>query len=248
MLRAKTSFDRDNARYLVDLSKLAYSSESNIKSYLNKYHIDFVENAETDTQCFIVTDDKNLIIIFRGSSNLDDWITNFKIDKVRHSFTQHEGFYEAYQSVQSAIFNTASKNKTKNIFIAGHSLGGALASLCAVDLHMLLDTPVTSCYTFGSPRVYDAVSASNINDIMGDRIHRVVNNNDIVTHMPSEKLNFSHIGELAYFEENGTLHVNEDFTWWQKKRYALVGRLDDLFEPGTDGVKDHLISEYDDYV
>jgi len=247
-MRIKTSFDRENAYDLAELSKLAYSDESNIRSYLEKYQVEYIEDAKTDTQCFTVVDDNSLIIVFRGTSNFEDWLTNLKFDKTHFNFNQHAGFYEAYQSVQSKIFNIVNKNKSKNIFVAGHSLGGALATLCAVDLHLLLQTHITACYTFGAPRTYDKASAKFIDGNMGSRIHNVVNNNDIVTHAPPEAMDFSHIGGRAYFEENGTLHVSEVFSWWQEKRYALAGRIDDLFELGTDGVKDHDINDYIDYL
>jgi len=247
-MRAKTSFDRGNAKELAELSQLAYTSPINITSFLDKHEVRNIYDTETDTQCFTASNDTELLIVFRGTSNFKDWLTNLNFDKAHFNFNQHEGFYEAYQSVQAEIFNEVTRNKGKNIYIAGHSLGGALATLCSVDLHLLLQSHVTACYTFGAPRTFGKASAKFIDGKMGSRIHNVVNNNDIVTHVPPEALDFSHIGGRAYFEENGTLHVNEVFSWWQEKRYALAGRIDDLFELGTDGFKDHDINDYIDYL
>ncbi len=247
-MKAKTSFDRDNAKELAELSKLAYSPPQNISAYLDKYTVKNIFDSATDTQCFVASSNTELLVIFRGTSNLADWLTNLNFDKVNRGHNMHEGFHDAYTSVQSEIFHEVNRNKGKNIYIGGHSLGGALATLCAVDLHLYLERYVTACYTFGAPRSFSVDSASDINKKMGSRIHNIVNNNDIVTHLPTESLDFSHVGERAYFEEDGTLHVNEVFSWWQEKRYALAGRIDDLFELGTDGLKDHFIDNYIEYL
>ena len=69
-----------------------------------------------------------------------------------------EGFQDAYLTVNSAVIQWLKKMATSNesrpfrLHIAGHSLGGALATLAAVDL-MQRGWQVAAVVTFGSPKV-----------------------------------------------------------------------------------------------
>lgn len=68
------------------------------------------------------------------------------------------------------------------VFVTGHSLGGAMASIAATDLAIKkIVTPVL--YTFGQPRTGDStfaqLTAKNV-----PRSYRVVNANDPVPHLP----------------------------------------------------------------
>ena len=38
-------------------------------------------------------------------------------------------------------------------YVLGHSMGSAMATICALDLKFTLDLPDVRVYTFGSPRV-----------------------------------------------------------------------------------------------
>jgi triacylglycerol lipase len=55
----------------------------------------------------------------------------------------------------------AAGEQFERVVVCGHSLGGALATLCASDLAGYLGAKcAVSSYTFGSPRVGNAVFAS----------------------------------------------------------------------------------------
>ena len=47
------------------------------------------------------------------------------------------------------------KYNIKTLNVAGHSLGGALASIAAIQLHHEFPRLNICCYTFGSPRPGD---------------------------------------------------------------------------------------------
>lgn len=72
----------------------------------------------------------------------------------------------------------------KPIYFTGHSLGGALATLAA-HKHITLLQPYQqnhdiAVYTFGSPRVASKALALAINKNLVGRIHRLVNERDLV--------------------------------------------------------------------
>ena len=247
MLRAKTSFDRDNSEFLAKISKLSYTREANIKAYLHDYDVTFLSDSFTDTQCFVAADNRVVIIAFRGTTmKIKDLVTDLKIAKVKFKHEQHEGFYYSYHSVQQDILEIVERHQDKAIFITGHSLGASLANLCTVDLELTQGIEVKAMYSFGSPRVFSEESAIEINKKIKHKLHRVVNNNDVVSRVPPRMFDYSHIGQLVYFEEDGGIHIDEKLTWWDLFWWRVEGHLADFMEIGTDGLKDHFINAYID--
>jgi len=247
------SFNKRLATQLAYFSQLAYTPRSNINYELTEFDIVHLEDKETDTQGFIAIDDKDLFIVFRGTTNIDDWKTNLntiftKWEVAGNLLITHKGFLEAYNSVRNKISRIIADNLDKEVYITGHSLAGSLANLCIVDLELSFNCVNSSLYTYGSPRVFNENTAKFVNNLLKHREYRVVNNNDAVCHLPLELHDYSHTGQLIYIEEDGTIHVDEDLTYWQKKQYALEGYLDDVFELGIDSIKDHFIESYVAYL
>ncbi|CAF4821019.1 unnamed protein product, partial [Rotaria sp. Silwood2] len=71
------------------------------------------------------------------------------------------------------------------ISIAGHSLGGGLASLFSfVLLAYGYELSICGVYIYGQPLVGNRRYAEILNNKLGNRIHRWVNHDDIVTRIP----------------------------------------------------------------
>ena len=92
----------------------------------------------------------------------------------------HSGFNEAFQQTALDIQTSLNQDEFRNkpLFITGHSLGGALATIAAKRL--MHHGGIAACYTFGSPRVGDDDWAANIKT----PIYRLVNAADPVTMLP----------------------------------------------------------------
>ena len=65
------------------------------------------------------------------------------VDTVWHG---DEGMYETIKSLYEE------KGKSRKLYIAGHSLGGALATVAAARLAFVDDMNIAALYTMGSPR------------------------------------------------------------------------------------------------
>jgi hypothetical protein len=89
------------------------------------------------------------------------------------------------------------QNRQIPLFVTGHSLGGAIATLTAY--HAVSYHPHIFLYTFGSPRVVNRLLSKKINHKLKGRAYRCVYGDDIVPRVPP-LLNYTHVQELVYFD------------------------------------------------
>jgi len=104
-----------------------------------------------DENDFIV--DKSIpgycILAIEGTNETSDWVTNLKF--LFRSDDTHRGFKSnATRTITELVLNYESLEKDRKLILAGHSLGGATATVVA-DL-MLKSAPDLSIITIGSPR------------------------------------------------------------------------------------------------
>eukprot|EP00884_Botryococcus_braunii_P017013 jgi/Botrbrau1/3996/Bobra.0016s0008.1 len=115
----------------------------------------------------------------------------------------HKGFLEAYSAVQARIVSMAREimkddgsEQPWKLYVTGHSLGGALAILCAYELKSTrwegLPQPEVIVYTFGQPMVGNVAFAEDYDKLV-PHTWRVKNVNDIVTRVPAV-LGYCHVG------------------------------------------------------
>lgn len=114
----------------------------------------------TDTQAFFLSREKDAVLVFRGTEpSLRDWITDIScrpavVPYGNHTseVRVHSGFLASYRAVRGEILQVLRSVTFERLTITGHSLGGVLALLAAVDIEYneLCDCPV--CITFGAPR------------------------------------------------------------------------------------------------
>lgn len=101
----------------------------------------------------------------------------------------------------SIINEAISKFKPKRIIFTGHSLGGALANVAALEFQLRESDKGLrlSLYTFGQPRVGTRPYA-NFHRAMVDENFRVVHYKDYVCHKPAKALtSYVHSGTEVWF-------------------------------------------------
>jgi triacylglycerol lipase len=151
------------------------------------------------TQAILISTDKFITLAFRGteSTSIKDIKSDTKATttKCDSGGNIHSGFKAAFEEVASEIQSTLNREAfaNKTLFITGHSLGGALATIAAKKLNHT--GGIASCYTFGSPRVGDEDWISNIKT----PLYRIVNAADCVTMMPPSSNTISFISWLLGF-------------------------------------------------
>lgn len=142
-----------------------------------------------------------IVIAFRGSMDVSNWINNLSFFKKR-AYTEfpgvmvHEGFYWVYRTVADQILTRIAEiHKTRpdaQLIVTGHSLGGAVAAICAFEMQYLEKLPVRMLYTFGKPRVGNAnFSALLVNASF--ETYRLTHFRDVVPHLPPHWVGFHHM-------------------------------------------------------
>lgn len=186
-------------------SQLSYHPSAAIMHIARKNWLletcDFVEAG--DTQCFIASSPQAIVVAFRGTESVADWITDLKLLSTSRKYgTVHGGFCAAFEIVRSEVRQRIEKLGVSNrkLLLTGHSLGGALAVIAASD--MWGEFPAHAIYTFGQPRVGRGDFATFATPQFGNRFYRFVNDDDIITRVPP---GYQHVGRLFHFDELGRL-------------------------------------------
>jgi triacylglycerol lipase len=129
-------------------------------------------------------------ILFRGTQYLADWLTNLNVLQTRScGFNQpvHDGFNQAFKSMLPQLLpfiNGLKNHGIHTIHCIGHSLGGALATLCGEWVKS--NTGIKPfIYTFGSPRVgFEGFASTCVREIGADRMYRAYHKTDVVPCIP----------------------------------------------------------------
>jgi hypothetical protein len=151
-----------------------------------------VESDTYDVQVFVGFDAQRdmIVVSFRGSKTLANWINDMRFAHVDAPFPActgcflHKGFMTSYDSVAVPLFVAVGQlllqYNASHLMVTGHSLGGAMAQLAALDLtlHHAFAALSPRLYTFGSPRIGN----NNFQLYMQSKTlgWRVVNQHDLV--------------------------------------------------------------------
>ena len=121
----------------------------------------------------------------------------------------HRGFKGAYdfisKSIRQNVKDLIKDHPTAKILVTGHSLGGSLALLGAVDLKRELGSIKNQIqiYTFGAPRVGNIEFADYVSHLFADVNYiRVTHYDDAIPHIPWTSQEYRHVGtEVWYYNE-----------------------------------------------
>ena len=221
--------ESERASILAKLAGRAYLSEAELKATektlkMQRSKAKFIKDGDAEAWVFITRDDA-IIVSCRGTepTKFSDILADLKTIPVRHprAGRVHQGFKEYTDLVFDEIIAHVKKvrKKNENVFVVGHSLGGAMAVLVAEGLSHA-GIPIKELRTFGQPRVGNAKFRRHLEGCDIGRYVRYVNNNDIVTSVPPSLFGFTHGGNLHYINYHGNIR---NFTVWQRVKDGWRG-------------------------
>lgn len=245
-----------------DVQGIGWGNLKNSLELMHVNEWEILREESTDTTCLMAWGKSTLVISFKGTASHQNVKTDLDFLKVVHPPKRsvnvlghseglkeikstprvHRGFYDAWvgngynekvlEKVQSFIHKESS-NEMK-IHISGHSLGGALASLCAIDVYNLLQaenqsaTDCISVYTFGQPRVGNRAFAVDYDAKIRNHFS-IIHDQDPVARIP--KGNYKRNGARIIINQKGDLIVNPTY-------------LETHLMNGSTRVRDHFIEGY----
>lgn len=203
-----------NAWWLMDAAFLAYSAPAQIRQVFG----DMSANVQTfsgplTTQCYVADAEDWIVLAFRGTQADEFWpaVVDWSVDARFlpapdvHGDWVHAGFRDAIQEVWADVagyLRALRAESPRPLWIAGHSLGAALATVAANRCSDERDQlGLAGVYSFGCPRAGDRAFGGRI----GSPVWRLRNNSDLVTNLPLG-LVFAHVGNLAFIDGSGYWH------------------------------------------
>jgi triacylglycerol lipase len=225
-----------------ELSNLSYYSRAEAGKLA--YGIGFPEIRYYDrdgAQAYIFANENDAVVTCRGTEPHDwnDVRADLDLSTVVSETVGwvHRGFKREVDDLWPRL-EQALVNNTRTLWFTGHSLGGAMAAICAGRCHLsyIRSTP-RALFTFGSPRIG---SRRYVNYVQFEA-HRWVNNNDIITRLPFVWMGYRHKGQEVYLNAYG--RIRRHSSWqrvkdhWRGFRRGLRQRRFDLFA-------DHSIGQY----
>ena len=229
-----------------ELSWIAYFGDKAAEQAIRGIGLQEAEFFERDgAQAYSFTGEHDQIIACRGTEPTE-W-NDVKADlyallAVAETVGQvHRGFKQEVDDLWPRIEERLIANK-KTLWFTGHSLGGAMASICGGRclLSHIASVP-EAVFTYGSPRVGNKryVNHAKINLI------RWVNNNDIVPRVPPPWMGYRHAGREMYLDRHGKIN---NLNQVMRARDRWRGFLGGLKKWELDQFSDHSMTLYADYI
>jgi len=190
------------ARSLGQMCKLSYAGPTEIDAALSRWNFSKIDHFHNGSlYACVASDDHTVLVAFRGTDDSKDWLVNIDAvpQLVPHGII-HSGFYQGMKTLypEIAAAATAQGVEKKNLWITGHSLGGALAVAFAYECLAQGRFKPAGVVTFGQPLLADSALGAYISDQLGGNYVRFVNGRDVVTRVPP---GYVHFGKLVWFHE-----------------------------------------------
>jgi len=145
------------------------------------------------------------VIAIRGTQGLLEWFQDANIGTEKCPFAEagdtEDGFTDVYKSfavsgpggssVTASLATIFGSRQVNSLTICGHSLGGALATLQALDVATNSKFKNPTVYTYASPRTGDELFASTY-DSKVPNTFRIINTADLVPKLPLPPL-YGHV-------------------------------------------------------
>ncbi|KAG8079012.1 hypothetical protein GUJ93_ZPchr0007g5894 [Zizania palustris] len=197
---AKTLVEYASAIYTADLTQLFTWTCARCGDLIEGFEMmEIVVDVENCLQAYVgfASNINAVVVVFRGTqeNSIQNWIEDLlwkQLDLDYPGMAEamvHRGFYSAYHNTTIRDGVVHGIQRTRKLFgdvpimVTGHSMGGAMASFCALDLVVNHGLDGVKLMTFGQPRIGNAAFASFFKKYLPHAI-RVTHAHDIVPHLP----------------------------------------------------------------
>jgi len=187
----------------------------------------FINDPDTDIQVGIaISEVKQIItVVFRGSESMLDWYYDLMVfkHKLKDDIYVHSGFYKqltsncVYEELVKNIRLVLEEHPNYDIYVTGHSLGGALSTLFGYMLASRVENNI-NVVSFASPRVGNYAWKKSFEETKNLTHYRVTNKRDIVTAFPMYK--YYHVGtNIQLSNEKYKIYKDSSVRKWYSETF-----------------------------
>ncbi len=243
----KRSINFQNIQTYAILADAAYKNLTKLRNTkLLKHYSQTHHNTipEIKVSYFLTTNDKTKTqnIVVRGTTNVENTLVNLalKLSLDKHTgIYLHKGFLHAAQAIYAEI-----KPKIKTNYVintTGHSLGGAIALILAMQLDSG-DYRIGQVVTFGQPKVTNIAGAYKFQHL---NIIRIVTEKDIIPLVPL--IDPMDINDLDIY-----WHQGKEIILLSGSRYAVLEGVNSMLRAtkftqqalDESNIKNHQMAQY----
>ena len=215
---------------------------------------------KTDTQALLGTWGDDIVIAFRGTQAVADWISDANsllVPNTNGVGKLHRGFKTAGDSVYVDVIKfirSMQPKSTSRLYLCGHSLGGALALAMASRLtagpHVLMVGPpgsqtkvtvaiptIAGVFTYGAPRVGDDAFQKEYTAKLSAVTTNWAAGEDPVPQVPLFKDGYRHAVDKRFTLRQNAIGVASSDSLEDIHQRSLFGSLRELF--GSSDVSKH---------
>ncbi len=226
-----------------ELSQVSYLHPDHVENYVPHLGLELDRFIDRDgAQAYVFESESDRVIACRGTE-ATEW-NDVKADVNALTVLAetvgrvHRGFKKEVDDLWPIIEEELSHKDDRMLWFTGHSLGGAMATICAGRCY-LSHIPMNpeELITFGAPRVGTRRYVQHV-DL---KITRWVNNNDVVTRVPPTWLGYQHVGTRMYINADGKVRK---LTKQQRVKDRWRGFVEGIKQGKVDHLSDHAIAQY----
>ena len=225
-----------------ELSSLSYEHEQNAltaAATMGLPHVQYFDRS--GAQAYRFENDHDCVVVCRGTEP-HEWndiqADCNAISAVAETVGRvHSGFKTEVDDLWPMLEESLRRSE-KPLWFTGHSLGGAMATICAGRCK-ISDIPCepTALFSYGSPRVGDRRYVNFVRLVH----YRWVNNNDIVCRVPPRWMGYRHAGTEVYLDAHGRLRRAKG---WLRLQDRARGLWTSLLRGKIDYFSDHSMLLY----
>lgn len=229
-----------------EIAMIAYNDELEVIQAAQAIGFPMVSFMNNDgSQAFCLRNDHDCVLACRGTE-MSDWNdiradVNVGTVLIETMGRVHRGFNREVDDIWPFCQKELHLHELP-FYFCGHSLGGAMATICAARARgPLVRSQPKELFTYGSPRVgcKKYISSFELH------YYRFVNNNDIVTRIPPAWMGYQHSGQEVYFNRSGDI---KQYGYLLKRRDRWKAFLRGLLHRKIDHLSDHSIQAYCDHL
>jgi len=224
-----------NAWYMSEASFLAYAHPGFVEMAYRLINMNgFKFFGGKTTECFIAWNERYIILSFRGTeiksfSAANEILTDLNAIMVDYpgGGKIHKGFLSAIEEIwsgsdglESFVNNLIKKKPERSLWITGHSLGAALASIAFERFQNAV-----GLYLLGSPRIGNSSFADLFK---GRAVYRIENAGDPIVRIPpgaNKKNTFLHIGSQVYITDYGNIEFSKEALTLKNQKNEAVAHV-----------------------